>query len=151
MSQRRLPSSDASSSFGVRLRPSKSSSYHFPQNGAASNGFSPGLRTVEEGRPSVAYQRGLSEASTKRAERERRVVRDEREQHAQSESSSDDSAPTIFDLSATNAAGITSPDSAAAEGSEDAWTELKVRLFTFLSVRHRDTDDRMRVCAFPPV
>jgi hypothetical protein len=96
-----------------------------PSNGAASNGFSPGLRTVEEGRPSVAYQRGLSEASTKRAEREREVVRDEREQHAQSESSSDDSAPTIFDLSATNAAGITSPDSAAAEGSEDAWTELK--------------------------
>lgn len=96
-----------------------------PSNGAASNGFSPGLRTVEEGRPSDAYQRGLSEASTKR---EREVVR-EREQHAQSESSSDDSAPMIFDQSATNAAGITSPDSAAAEGSEDAWTELKVRLF----------------------
>lgn len=98
-----------------------------PSNGAASNGFSPGLRTVEEGRPSVAHQRGSNEASTKR---EREVVRDEREQHAQSESSSDDSAPMIFDLSASNAAGITSPDSAAAEGSEDAWTELKVRLFT---------------------
>lgn len=95
-----------------------------PSNGAATNGFAPGLRMVEEGRPSVAHQRGLSEASTKRSEREREAVRDEREQHAPSESSSDDSsaAPTIFDQSA---AGVISPDSAAAEGSEDAWTELK--------------------------
>jgi hypothetical protein len=102
-----------------------------PSNGAATNGFAPGLRTVEEGRPSIAHQRDLSEASTKRSEREREVVRDERELHAHSESSSDDSsaAPTIFDQSAANAAGITSPDSAAAEGSEDAWTELKVRLY----------------------
>ena len=114
-----------------------------PSNGGATNSFSPGLRTVDEGRPSAAYQRGLSETSTKRGEREREVVRDEREQHAQSESSSDDSAPTIFDQIATNAAGITSPDSAAAEGSEDAWTELKVRLFTFLRGNHHVANNGM--------
>ncbi|KAI9441227.1 hypothetical protein H4582DRAFT_2110203 [Lactarius indigo] len=98
-----------------------------PSNGAATNGFAPGLRTVEEGRPSLAHQRGLSETSIKRSEREREAVRDEREQHVHSESSSDDSSapPTIFDQSAASAAGVTSPDSAAAEGSEDAWTELK--------------------------
>ncbi|KAH9048454.1 hypothetical protein EDB84DRAFT_1457065 [Lactarius hengduanensis] len=89
-----------------------------PSNGAATNGFAPGLRTVEEGRPSPAHQRGLSETSIKRSERE---------QHVHSESSSDDSSapPTIFDQIGANAPGITSPDSAAAEGSEDAWTELK--------------------------
>ena len=117
-----------------------------PSNGAASNGFSPGLRTVDEGRPSVAYQRGLSDVPTKRGEREREVVRDEHEQHVQSESSSDDSAPMIFDQIATNAAGITSPDSAAAEGSEDAWTELKVRLFTFIGRRHCVANDGMYAC-----
>jgi len=91
--------------------------------GTATNGFTPGLRTVEEVRPSVAHQRGPSEASSRRGERE---------QPAQSESSSDDSsaAPTLFDQSTVNAAGITSPDSAAAEGSEDAWTELRVGLLT---------------------
>ncbi|KAI0280179.1 hypothetical protein BGY98DRAFT_1095650 [Russula aff. rugulosa BPL654] len=75
--------------------------------GTATNGFTPGLRTVEE--------------------REREPVRDEREQVTH-ESSSDDSssaAPTIFDQRTANAAGLTSPDSAAAEGSEDAWTELR--------------------------
>lgn len=95
-----------------------------PSTGTATNGFTPGLRTVEEVRPSVAHQRGPSEASPRRG--------GEREQPAQSESSSDDSsaAPTLFDQSTVNAAGITSPDSAAAEGSEDAWTELRVGLLT---------------------
>jgi hypothetical protein len=101
--------------------------------GMATNGFTLGLRTVEEVRPSVAHQRGLSEASSRRGERERErePVRDERE-HLVSESSSDDSsaAPTIFDQSAASAAGITSPDSTVAEGSEDAWTELRVRAFS---------------------
>ncbi|KAI0292527.1 hypothetical protein BC826DRAFT_1105422 [Russula brevipes] len=96
--------------------------------GMATNGFTLGLRTVEEVRPSVAHQRGLSEASSRRAERERErePVRDERE-HLVSESSSDDSSagPTIFDQSAASAVGITSPDSTVIEGSEDAWTELK--------------------------
>ena len=94
----------------------------------ATNGFTPGLRTVEEVRPSATHQRGLSELS-RRSEREREPVRDEREPVTH-ESSSDDSssaAPTIFDQRAANAAGLTSPDSAAAEGSEDAWTELRVR------------------------
>jgi hypothetical protein len=118
-----------------------------PSSGAASNGFSPGLRMVEEERSSVTYQRGLGEATTKRSERDREVVRDEREQHAQSESSSDDSAPMIFDQ-ITNAAGITSPDSAAAEGSEDAWTELKVGLSPFEGVPSRCL--RSDVCALLP-
>ena len=99
----------------------------------ATNGFTPGLRTVEEARPSVTHQRGLSEALPRRGEREREPVRDEREPPAHSESSSDDSsaAPTIFDQSTANAAGITSPDSTIAEGSEDAWIELRVRLLSF--------------------
>jgi len=87
--------------------------------GTATNGFTPGLRTVEEVRPSVTHQRGLSESS-RRSEREQPTL----------ESSSDDSssaAPTIFDQRTANAAGLTSPESAAAEGSEDAWTELRVR------------------------
>jgi protein SPA2 len=87
--------------------------------GTATNGFIPGLRTVEEMRPLATHQRGLSESSSRRVERE---------QHTH-ESSSDDSSsvPTIFDQRTANAAGLTSPDSAAAEGSEDAWTELRVR------------------------
>jgi protein SPA2 len=88
--------------------------------GTATNGFTPGLRTVDEVRPSATHQRGLSESS-RRSEREREPLTHE--------SSSDDSssaAPTIFDQRTANAAGLTSPDSAAAEGSEDAWTELRV-------------------------
>lgn len=106
--------------------------------GVATNGFVPGLRTVDEARPSaVHHQRVLSDALSRRNEREREREREremareerEREQPAHSESSSDDSsaAPTIFDQSAANGAGVTRPDSAGAEGSEDAWTELRVR------------------------
>jgi hypothetical protein len=90
--------------------------------GTATNSFTPGLRTVEEVRPSATHQRGLSESSSRRSEREREQLTHE--------SSSDDSssaAPTIFDQRTVNAAGLTSPDSATAEGSEDAWTELRVR------------------------
>ena len=103
-------------------------------SGTATNGFSPGLRTVEEVRPSVTHQRGMSEASSRRGDWEREPTRDEREHPTHSESSSDDSsaAPTIFDKSAANAAGITSPDSAAADGLEDAWTEVRVRPHTCL-------------------
>ena len=96
--------------------------------GTATNGFTPGLRTVEEVRPSGTHQRGPSDSS-RRSDREREPARDEREPLTH-ESSSDDSssaAPTIFDQRTANAAGLTSPDSATAEGSEDAWTELKVR------------------------
>jgi protein SPA2 len=90
--------------------------------GMGTNGFTPGLRTVEEARPSVAHQRGPSETSSRRGEWEREPARNERGQPAHSESSSDDSsaAPTIFDKGSVSAAGITSPDSAPAEGSEDA-------------------------------
>ncbi|KAI9449387.1 hypothetical protein F5148DRAFT_1247904 [Russula earlei] len=89
--------------------------------GTATNGFTPGLRTVEEVRTSVGHQRGPSDGSSRRGEGERDTARDERE------SSSDDSSavPTIFDQTTANTAGITSPDSAAAEGTEDAWTELR--------------------------
>ena len=95
--------------------------------GTATNGFTPGLRTVEEVRPSATHQRGLSESS-RRSQREREPVRDEREPLTH-ESSSDDSSsvPTIFDQRTANAAGLTSPDSATADGLEDAWTELRVR------------------------
>jgi len=99
-------------------------------SGTATNGFAPGLRTVEEVRPSVTHQRGMSEASSRRGdwEREREPTRDEREHPTHSESSSDDSSavPTIFDKGTTSATGITSPDSAAADGLEDAWTEVRV-------------------------
>ena len=86
----------------------------------ATNGFTPGLRTVEEVRPSASHQQGPSESPLRRSEWE----------HFTHEFSSDDSssvAPSIFDQRSVNAAGHTSPDSSAAEGSEDAWTELRVR------------------------
>ncbi|KAI0262608.1 hypothetical protein BC834DRAFT_925199 [Gloeopeniophorella convolvens] len=98
-----------------------------PSSATATSGFTPGLRTVEESRPSPGHQRGFSEASSSRRS-ERETARDDvREQFMQSESSSDDSSapPTIFDQGVVNVVGITSPDSAAAEGSEDAWSELK--------------------------
>jgi protein SPA2 len=125
-------------------RATKSEQDHFAPSSSstgtgthATNGFVPALRTVEEGRSSATHQRGLSESSSRRSdrerEREREPVRDEREQPAHSESSSDDSsaAPTIFDQSATNGTTIARPDSATGEGSEDAWTELRVRSLVF--------------------
>ena len=102
--------------------------------GTATNGFTPGLRTVEEVRSSATHQRGLSDSS-RRGEREREPVREEREQLTHESSSDDSSAPpTIFDHRTVNAAGITSPDSTAAEGSEDAWTELRVRLLIIIII-----------------
>ncbi len=110
--------------------------------GTATNGFTPGLRTVEEVRPSLTHQRGLSESSSRRNEQREQLTH---------ESSSDDSssaAPTIFDQRTANAAGLTSPDSATAEGSEDAWTELRVRflidcpIFSFFST----PDGRFILC-----
>jgi hypothetical protein len=74
---------------------------------------------------SATHQRDLSKSSSRRSGSQR----DEREPLTH-ESSSDDrssTAPTIFDQRTANAAGVTSPGSAAAEGSEDAWTELRVR------------------------
>ena len=89
--------------------------------GAATTGFTPGLRTVEEVRPSGTHQRGPSDSS-RRSDQEREPLT-----HETSLDDWSSSAATIFDQRTTNAAGLTSSDSAAAKGSEDDWTELKVR------------------------
>jgi hypothetical protein len=96
------------------------------------------------------HQRGLSDASSRRSEREREPARDERELPVHSESSSDDSsaAPTIFDRSVVNGASVARPDSAAGEGSEDAWTELKVRLFFHVLVLIAFAHEAGCVCVY---
>jgi protein SPA2 len=103
----------------------------------ATNGFVPMLCTVEEVRSSATHQRSLSESSSWRSDRERELVRDEREQPVQSESSLDDSlaAPTIFDQSTMNGTGVARPDLATGEGSEDAWTELRLCSLVFYASR----------------
>jgi protein SPA2 len=103
----------------------------------ATNGFVPVLCTVEEVRSSATHQCGLSESSSWWSDRERELVRNEREQPVQSESSSDDSSatPMIFDQSATNGTGVARPDLATGEGSEDAWTELRVCSLVFYASR----------------
>ncbi|KAA1470711.1 hypothetical protein DENSPDRAFT_836571 [Dentipellis sp. KUC8613] len=116
----------------------------------SANGFAPALRTVEETRPSM-HQRGPSESSTfsRRGEDYAPPVpsrstnqansppgrsflgrspddRDRYRQASDASSSQASSPPPIFDrVQTNNTGGITSDDSAVAEGTEDAWAELK--------------------------
>lgn len=122
---------------------------------SATNGYSPGLRSVDEGKqsPSSApsHQKKASSASVRRIDAfaapqgalrfagdsrgplsggssngSPRIRDDVRNRLASEPSSSDtNSPPPIFDQPPSR--GIVSDDSANAEGSEDAWAELKVR------------------------
>ena len=134
---------DFASAFGTHSGPPSS----------ATNGYSPALRPVDEGKQSPSalssHQKKPSAASTRRMEftspqgslrfpAESRgplsggssngspMMRDDARNRLASEPSSSDtnSPPPIFDQPSSR--GIVSDDSAAAEGSEDAWAELKV-------------------------
>ncbi|KAG6866201.1 hypothetical protein C0991_007226 [Blastosporella zonata] len=96
----------------------------------ATNGFSPSLRSVDESKSS--HQRKGSSASipnrarfTESTSPASRVM-DSRRRPPSDNSSSEktNSPPPIFDRP-TNSGSVLSDDSAQAEGSEDAWTELK--------------------------
>ncbi|KAF8895714.1 hypothetical protein CPB84DRAFT_1782266 [Gymnopilus junonius] len=98
----------------------------------ATGGFSPALRSVEEVRSST-HQRKASQASTSsRGGRfsespgsppNQRGYRRPPSENSSSEQTS--SPPPIFDTHGNSSGGVVSDDSAQAEGSEDAWAELK--------------------------
>ncbi|KAG5341528.1 hypothetical protein C0989_009889 [Termitomyces sp. Mn162] len=98
----------------------------------ATNVFIPSLRTVEENKPS--HQRKGSSISSSGRNRFPDVLSmsptnraaDPRKRPPSDNSSSEktNSPPPIFDQP-TNSNSVLSDDSAQAEGSEDAWTELK--------------------------
>jgi len=110
-------------------------------NASATNGFSPSLRAVDEIKP--AHQKKSSNTSSRRGDvfvspipsrfidpqpASGRASGEERRRLASEPSSSDTSSPPpIFDHPPSQSAGgVVSDDSANAEGSEDAWAELKV-------------------------
>jgi hypothetical protein len=115
-------------------------------NTPASNGFSPSLRSVEEIKP--LHQKKASSASSRRmdiigspspgvgsrfgdpraatAPSGRPSVEGSRRLASEPSSSDTNSPPPIFDQPPSRSAGgLLSDDSANAEGSEDAWAELK--------------------------
>lgn len=99
----------------------------------ATNGFSPSLRSVDEAKSS--HQRKGSAASITSRGRfsestgssPNRLYGESRRRPPSENSSSEktNSPPPIFDQQ-TSSGGILSDDSAQADGSEDAWAELKV-------------------------
>ncbi|KAG6813745.1 hypothetical protein H0H92_007697 [Tricholoma furcatifolium] len=104
-----------------------------PYSATASSSFSPTLRSVEEVK-SPHQRKGSSSSFTTRSRLAEvssstsPVIRalDSRRRPPSDNSSSEktNSPPPIFDQPA-NSTGVLSDDSAQAEGSEDAWTELK--------------------------
>lgn len=115
-------------------------------NTSGTNGYSPSLRAVDEVKP--VHQKKSSSASSRRVDMfaspvpsrfmdlqptSGRASGDGRRQLASEPSSSDTSSPPpIFDHppSQNGGGGVVSDDSANADGSEDAWAELKVGLLT---------------------
>jgi len=107
---------------------------------SATNGFSPALRAVDEARSGSGHQRKGSQASVSSRggrfsespsspQNQNRSYLESRRRPPSENSSSEqtNSPPPIFDTHG-NLAGVVSDDSAQADGSEDAWAELKVRL-----------------------
>ena len=110
----------------------------------SSGGWSPSLRQIDESRS--IHQRNFSSTSSKRGDdfrfgslpsspprsfNSRTSVDDMRRppSHPSSSEGSATSPPPIFDKATpTHSAGVTSDDSAPAEGTEEAWNELKARL-----------------------
>jgi hypothetical protein len=116
------------------------------------NGFSPSLRSVEEIKP--LHQKKASTASSRRVVADtygsrfadsrtmmttaplppsRTFTEDTRRLASEPSSSDTNSPPPIFDQPPSRSAGgLMSDDSANAEGSEDAWAELKVCFSYFI-------------------
>ena len=111
-------------------------------SGAAANGFSPVLRSVEEMRS--GHQRKLSQESTSSrlgrfsespssSLNHSRTSNDRRRPPSENSSSEQtNSPPPIFDTHG-HSGGVVSDDSTQAESSEDAWAELKVSFCCLLS------------------
>jgi len=103
-------------------------------SGATANGFSPVLRSVEDmrsghqrklSRESASSRLGRFSESSNSSLNHSRTSNDRRRppsEHSSSEQTN--SPPPIFDTHGPSG-GIVSDDSAQAEGSEDAWAELK--------------------------
>lgn len=98
----------------------------------ATNGFSPSLRSVDEAK-SLHQRKGSGASITSRGRfsessgsSPNRLYGESRRRPPSENSSSEktNSPPPIFDQQTTG--GILSDDSAQADGSEDAWAELKV-------------------------
>lgn len=106
---------------------------HTAPSNSAMGGFAPSLRTLEEVR--TGHQRNGSQVSTSsRGGRfsesssppnQARSYLGRRPPSENSSSEQTSSPPPIFDIHG-HSAGVLSDDSAQAEGSEDAWAELKV-------------------------
>lgn len=105
--------------------------FSYTPSSSATNGFAPSLRAVDELRTS--HQRKGSAASTSSRTRfsetggsppTRSMVDSRRRPSDNSSSENTNSPPPIFDQGPSG--GIASDDSAIADGSEDAWAELKV-------------------------
>jgi hypothetical protein len=127
---------------------SSSPAPHAVSSLSGSNGFSPSLRTVDElkpshqkkpsssagsrrmdmfGSPSAGSRFGDARAAAA-APSGRPSLEDTRRIASEPSSSDTNSPPPIFDHPPSRSAGgLLSDDSANAEGSEDAWAELKVR------------------------
>ncbi|KII95770.1 hypothetical protein PLICRDRAFT_34713 [Plicaturopsis crispa FD-325 SS-3] len=118
-----------------QFAPPPTSSY-----GNATNGYSPALRSVDEGKSST-HQRFASSTSSRRgdgsspsfsramesprATSSRPSLEERRRPPSEPSSSTGSSPPPIFDQPPRRTGGIGSDDSAIADGSEDAWAELK--------------------------
>jgi hypothetical protein len=106
----------------------------------ATGGFAPSLRSVEESRLGNHARKASQASTSSRGARftdspgspspQNRAYADSRRRPPSENSSSEQtsSPPPIFD-SHGNSGGVVSDDSAQAEGSEDAWAELKVSFF----------------------
>jgi len=114
--------------------------YTVPSKSAAV-GFASSLRSIEEAR--TGHQRKASQASTSssagrfsESPNQSRSYLGRRPPSENSSSEQTSSPPPIFDIHG-HSAGVVSDDSAQAEGSEDAWAELKVGS-TLIHVQHFD-------------
>jgi hypothetical protein len=124
------------------------SSYTPYSPASVTNGFSPSLRSVDEVKTSHQRKASGAASSSRRGEGSSRFAEatptssstrpstDSRRRPPSENSSSDitNSPPPIFDQRPSNSAGIASDDSALADGSEDAWAELKVCLHLIIII-----------------
>jgi len=96
----------------------------------ATSGFSPSLRSVDEGRAFSHQKKGSTTSRTRLSEvssgssPHRSLELRRRPPSENSSSEHTNSPPPIFDQH-TNSGGVVSDDSAQPDGTEDAWAELK--------------------------
>lgn len=106
------------------------SSMPYSSPASATNGFSPSLRSVDEGkssyqRKSSATTRGRFSETLSGPSATRSYGESKRRPPSENSSEQTNSPPPIFDHNAASG-GVQSDDSIQPDGAEDAWTELKV-------------------------